>query len=223
MKTWLLAILCLGTAVADTPRLSAPHVSVSSWTVKAHLGAGTAEVTEDIDLASSQAGDVKLTADPPGDYVILNNLKGGVHRDSATSWTIHMRSPGPIHVHYHATQNVSTPVPGGLERWTFSVRPPMGDRAGKIEVQADPAWAQDDDHRYQAEAATGHLEPVGMTIQMQGTHRLMGADGHVIALLVGQGVDLAPFEGKTVQVVGHAGRTVENGTLILHVRQVYLH
>lgn len=71
------------------------------------------------------------------------------------------------------------------------------------------------------ESYTGKIEPMGMSIFMQGSHQLIDDNGDVIVLLnADEGVDLDRFSGKKVKVTGNVEDTVEAGGRIVTVVKV---
>lgn len=63
----------------------------------------------------------------------------------------------------------------------------------------------------------GTLEPAGVTIYMEGTHKLM-LDGGRFIMLESNTVNLDQFDGKTVQVLGAVRPTQEAGGIIMNVQ-----
>ena len=71
------------------------------------------------------------------------------------------------------------------------------------------------------ETLTGTIEPIGMSIFMQGSHQLLNDEGEVLVLLqAGDGVDLNKFSGKKATVTGRVEGTVEAGGTIMTVSKV---
>ncbi len=71
------------------------------------------------------------------------------------------------------------------------------------------------------ESFTGKIEPMGMSIFMQGSHRLVDDGGETIVILQADGdVDLNKFVQKKVKVSGTVESTVEAGGKILNVSAV---
>ena len=66
---------------------------------------------------------------------------------------------------------------------------------------------------------TGKVEKLGPSVYMQGSHRLVQADGTVL-LLASAKLDLSKYEGKTVTVSGRASPTVEGHQTIVDVEAV---
>jgi hypothetical protein len=65
---------------------------------------------------------------------------------------------------------------------------------------------------------TGKIEPMGMSIFMQGSHQLLDESGAMIVILQSDGkVDLNKFVGKKVKVSGTTEDTVEGGGKLLTV------
>lgn len=64
----------------------------------------------------------------------------------------------------------------------------------------------------------GVLQPLGMSIYMEGTHRLDLEDGRF--LLLESIIDLQPYEGKHVEVLGAVRPTVEAGGQIMRIERV---
>lgn len=64
----------------------------------------------------------------------------------------------------------------------------------------------------------GNLEPAGMTIYMEGTHKLMLSDGRFVMLQ--STLDLNRYLHQHVQVLGAVRPTVEAGGIIMRVEQV---
>jgi hypothetical protein len=67
----------------------------------------------------------------------------------------------------------------------------------------------------------GTVQKAGMSIYMQGTHRLELSDGRFV-LLESDDLDLDMYVGKTVAVLGAARPTVEGDSSILRVEQITL-
>ncbi len=71
------------------------------------------------------------------------------------------------------------------------------------------------------ESYSGTIEPMGMSIFMQGSRQLVDDKGDVIVLLnAGDGIDLNKFSGKKAKVSGTLEDTVEAGGKILTVEKV---
>lgn len=71
------------------------------------------------------------------------------------------------------------------------------------------------------ESYSGKVEPMGMSIFMQGSHQLVDDKGNMVVILNGgEGVDLNKFSGKRVKVSGTIEDTVEAGGKILNVTTV---
>ena len=71
------------------------------------------------------------------------------------------------------------------------------------------------------ESFTGKVEPMGMSIFMQGSHQLVDDKGEMLVILQpGKDVDLSKFEGKQVTVQGTVEDTVEAGGKILTVESI---
>jgi len=71
------------------------------------------------------------------------------------------------------------------------------------------------------ESYTGKVEPMGMSIFMQGSHQLVDGSGEMIVILQSDGkVDLNKFVGKNVKASGSAEGTVEAGGKILTVSSI---
>lgn len=71
------------------------------------------------------------------------------------------------------------------------------------------------------ETLTGKIEPMGMSMFMQGSHQLLDDRGDVMVLLqAGDGVDLNKFSGKKAKVSGSVEGTVEAGGKIMTVSKV---
>lgn len=66
---------------------------------------------------------------------------------------------------------------------------------------------------------TGIVEPAGISIYMQGTHRLLLRDGRFL-LLESAAVPLEDYSGNTVEVFGATRPTVEGGGIIMRVERV---
>lgn len=65
----------------------------------------------------------------------------------------------------------------------------------------------------------GVVEPLGISLYMQGTHRLALPDGRFV-LLEGPAVDLREYLGEEVEVFGAVRPTVEAGGVIMRVERV---
>lgn len=63
---------------------------------------------------------------------------------------------------------------------------------------------------------TGTVEPAGISIYMEGTHRLVLSDGRFI-LLESELVNLKSYEGKSVEVTGRVRATEEEGGRVMTV------
>lgn len=66
---------------------------------------------------------------------------------------------------------------------------------------------------------TGTVEKQGMSITMQGTHKLLSG-GKTVVLLKSARVDLTKFEGKKVAVTGASSPTVEGNQTIVDVQEI---
>ena len=66
---------------------------------------------------------------------------------------------------------------------------------------------------------TGTLEKQGMSIAMEGTHKLVSG-GKTVVLLKSARVDLSKFEGKKVAVTGASSTTVEGNQTIVDVQEI---
>ena len=66
---------------------------------------------------------------------------------------------------------------------------------------------------------TGTLEKMGISIVMQGTHKLVEA-GKTVAVLQSKTVDLVKYEGKRVTVTGTSAQTVEGNQTIVDVQEI---
>lgn len=67
----------------------------------------------------------------------------------------------------------------------------------------------------------GTIEELGMSIFMQGSHQLVGADGKLIALLQSAGdIDLNAYLSKKVEVSGSSSPSVEGGSIIVSVSSI---
>lgn len=68
---------------------------------------------------------------------------------------------------------------------------------------------------------TGKIEPMGMSIFMQGSHQLVDDKGEMIVILQGdQSTDLQSFVNKKVTVTGETQDSVEGGGTVLVVKKV---
>lgn len=72
------------------------------------------------------------------------------------------------------------------------------------------------------ESFTGKVEQMGMSIFMQGSHKLVDDKGETIVILQSskKEIDLQSFEGQKVTVQGTAEDTVEAGGRILNVESI---
>lgn len=71
------------------------------------------------------------------------------------------------------------------------------------------------------ESYSGKIEPMGMSIFMQGSHQLVDDKGDMVVILnSGDGVDLNKYSGKKVKVSGIVEDTVEAGGKIMTVEKV---
>lgn len=68
---------------------------------------------------------------------------------------------------------------------------------------------------------TGTVRPAGISIYMEGTHRLELSDGRFI-LLASEAVDLNGYVNEQVEVTGTVRPTVEEGGTIMRVEQIRL-
>jgi hypothetical protein len=66
---------------------------------------------------------------------------------------------------------------------------------------------------------TGTVEPMGVSIHMQGTHKLTEGGATVVLLRSGS-VALSTYEGKRVRVKGKASPTVEGAQTIVDVESI---
>lgn len=69
---------------------------------------------------------------------------------------------------------------------------------------------------------TGKVEPMGMSIFMQGTHQLVDDSGEMVVILQAENgkIDLNKFVNKKVKVSGNEEPTVEAGGSILTVTSI---
>ncbi|MCA9779520.1 MAG: hypothetical protein KC800_22485 [Candidatus Eremiobacteraeota bacterium] len=69
---------------------------------------------------------------------------------------------------------------------------------------------------------TGKVEPMGMSMFMQGTHQLVDDSGEMVVILQAENgkVDLNKFVNKKVKVSGNEEPTVEAGGTILTVTSI---
>ncbi|MBI5365929.1 MAG: protease complex subunit PrcB family protein [Planctomycetes bacterium] len=65
--------------------------------------------------------------------------------------------------------------------------------------------------------ATGTVQPLGISIYMQGSHKLVAASGSTLCLLTSTRYELEAFEGDTVKVNGYTTHTVEGHAQIMRV------
>ena len=93
----------------------------------------------------------------------------------------------------------------------FPVIPPSDDGASSVgsEVQ----------HETGNVSYRGVVEPLGISLYMQGTHRLALPDGRFV-LLEGPAVDLSMYLGEEVWVFGAVRPTVEAGGVIMRVERI---
>jgi hypothetical protein len=70
-----------------------------------------------------------------------------------------------------------------------------------------------------ASSWTGTVEPAGVSIHMQGSHKLVDG-GKTVVFLQSTAVDLAKYVGKRVKVTGTAAPTVEGSATIVTVTAV---
>lgn len=66
---------------------------------------------------------------------------------------------------------------------------------------------------------TGIVQPLGMSIYMQGSHKLLNEEGSLICLLSGKTakIDLDGYVGRQVKVTGTLAKTVEGSAWIMDV------
>lgn len=68
---------------------------------------------------------------------------------------------------------------------------------------------------------TGTVEPAGIGITMQGSHKLVEGGATVVLLTASdKSIDLTRYEGKRAKVTGKASTTVEGGRTIVDVQTV---
>ncbi len=221
-------------------------LTVQGWWLKARLLPGKAEVDQDVVVKSSLAQKVAFSVLASTGTWTVNGRPQAGGTIAAT-----LSRPGTVRLHYHGTLPTSfefsgRPGPGG---WLFTVRRPASwgrpqrIPQGEVSVVADPAYRPDDPRdwktngntwtldlsqarlpvtRFVARVLSGTVQPIGMTIQMQGTHQLVGDNGDPVATLEAAtpAVHLQDFVGRKVQVAGDLGTTVEGNQPFMKVRQV---
>lgn len=90
---------------------------------------------------------------------------------------------------------------------------------------ADSSEMQGEEPKEEVQQETGNvsyrgvIQPLGISLYMQGTHRLALEDGRFV-LLEGPAVDLNVYLGEEVEVFGAARPTVEAGGVIMRVERV---
>lgn len=69
---------------------------------------------------------------------------------------------------------------------------------------------------------TGKLEAMGMSIHMQGTHKLVDGSGELVAILLAKDhtLDLHDFLGQNVQVEGEVDKSVEGDAVVVTVHAI---
>ena len=70
-----------------------------------------------------------------------------------------------------------------------------------------------------ADSWEGRVEKIGVSITMQGTHKLVAA-GKTVALLQSTKVDLSKYEGKKVRATGASTLTVEGNQTLVTVEAI---
>ncbi|MEW6686965.1 MAG: hypothetical protein AB1393_12305 [Candidatus Edwardsbacteria bacterium] len=70
-----------------------------------------------------------------------------------------------------------------------------------------------------AEMKVGVVQPLGISIYMQGTHMLVNGN-HLVCLLESSTIDLTQYEGFRCQVSGPMSPTVEGGQQIMDVQEI---
>jgi hypothetical protein len=89
-----------------------------------------------------------------------------------------------------------------------------------VPVLADPAKdAQKETHM---KSYTGKVQPMGMSIFMQGSHQLVDDSGEMVVILQTENgkIDLNKFVNKMVKVSGSEEPTVEAGGSVLTVTSI---
>lgn len=94
-------------------------------------------------------------------------------------------------------------------------------------IGAAPTWAcpngshAEQKEKQKMESYTGKVEPMGMSMFMQGSHQLVDDKGNMIVILsAGDGIDLNKYTNKKVKVSGTTADTVEAGGKIMTVSKV---
>ena len=69
---------------------------------------------------------------------------------------------------------------------------------------------------------TGKLEAMGMSIHMQGTHKLVDDSGEMIVILIAKDhtLDLHDFLGQNVEVEGEVDKSVEGDATVVTVHAI---
>ena len=171
-------------------------LSTKDWSV-----VGTADIGEHCDGVAFDAGTGCVFASCRGQSAVVR-VKGGTSLETLAP----LETPG----------GKTCALDPKTHRLFVSSGPKRGDPGTvKVLVFAPGSGAAP----AQASSWTGRVEKLGVTTTMQGTHRLVLADGKSV-LLVSAGPDLAPLEGKTVTVFGRASAAVEGGATIVTVQSV---
>ncbi|ALM09779.1 MAG TPA: hypothetical protein DEB30_04740 [Candidatus Peribacter riflensis] len=100
-----------------------------------------------------------------------------------------------------------------------------GDTPPPTEPETDEAWSSSSSQEAIAETHNvsfiGTIRPAGISIYMEGTHRLELGDGRFV-LLSSETVDLNGYVGEEAEVTGSIRPTVEEGGTIMRVERIRL-
>jgi len=84
------------------------------------------------------------------------------------------------------------------------------DREGEDQEPLPPGW----------ESYTGIIYPLGVSIYMQGTHKLVTSEGELILLLEASDEKLVVSESMLAEVQGSVRRTTEGNQKIMRVEKI---
>lgn len=76
------------------------------------------------------------------------------------------------------------------------------------------------ENKDKSENLRGKVEPLGPSIYMQGTHKLVNSEGEILALLESKDIDLSFLEGMKVEVEGPASKTIGGDLKLVKVEKV---
>lgn len=99
---------------------------------------------------------------------------------------------------------------------------PVPEQEGTVSSMREEVKESSSSIAPKAETRTGVIKPIGITIYMQGTHKLEQTDSSELLLLESTSVDLNGYVNETVQITGLISSTIEANGLIMNVDSIQL-